>query len=42
MRKALTWLALAIAVMWVVKNPVGAASLAHQVMHALSTLVSAL
>jgi len=41
-RKALTWLALAIAVMWLVKNPVGAASLAHQVMHALSTLVSAL
>ena len=42
MKKILSWLALAIAVMWVVKNPTGAAALAHQIGHALSTLAAAL
>ncbi len=42
MKKILGWLALAIAAMWLVKNPTGAANLAHQVMHALATLASAL
>jgi hypothetical protein len=41
-RKALTWLALAIAAMWVIHNPTAAAADLRQVMHALSTLVSAL
>jgi len=40
-KKALTWVALIIAVIWLVKNPVGAAALAHQVMHALTTLAAA-
>jgi hypothetical protein len=39
-RKLLTWIALAIAAMWLVKNPAGAAALAHQVGHALATLAS--
>jgi hypothetical protein len=42
MRKALTWLALIIAVIWLVKNPAGAAALAHQVIHALTTLATSL
>jgi hypothetical protein len=42
MKKALTWLALIIAVMWVVKDPAGAAALAHQIAHALTTLASSL
>jgi hypothetical protein len=39
-KKILGWLALAIAVMWVLKNPAGAAATVHQVFHALSTLVT--
>ena len=42
MRKALTWLALAIAALWVIKNPAGAAADLRQVIHALSILVSSL
>ena len=42
MKKLLGWLALAIAVMWVVKNPDAAASLAHQFGHALATLAASL
>ena len=42
MKKLLGWLALAIAAMWVVKNPAGAAALAHQIGHALATLAAAL
>ena len=42
MKKILGWLALAIAAMWLVKNPTGAASLVHQIGHALSTLAAAL
>ena len=42
MKKLLGWLALAIAAMWLVKNPTGAAALAHQIGHALSTLAAAL
>jgi hypothetical protein len=41
-KKILGWLALAIAAMWLVKNPDGAANLAHQIGHALSTLAAAL
>ncbi len=42
MKKIIGWLALAIVAMWLVKNPAGAADLARQVGHALSTLASAL
>ena len=42
MKKLLGWLALAIAVMWVVKNPDGAANVVHQIGHALATLAAAL
>jgi hypothetical protein len=41
-KKALTWLALIIAVIWVIHNPAGAAALAHQITHALATLASSL
>jgi len=41
-KKLLTWAALIIAVMWVVKNPAGAAADLRQIAHALSTLVSSL
>jgi hypothetical protein len=41
-KKILGWIALAIAAMWLVKNPTGAASLAHQIGHALSVLASSL
>jgi hypothetical protein len=41
-KKILGYLALAIAVMWLVKNPAGAANLAHQIGHALATLAAAL
>ena len=42
MRKVLTWAALIIGVMWVLKNPAGAAAVVHQVFHALSTLAASL
>lgn len=42
MKKLLGWLALAIAVVWVVHNPGQAAALVHEVIHALSTLASSL
>ncbi len=42
MRKVLTWVLLIIAVMWLVKNPTGAAADIRQAVRALSTLVSAL
>ena len=49
MRKALTWLAIIIAVLWVVKDPTGAALLAHhfaaflgQAATSLGTLASSL
>jgi hypothetical protein len=41
-KKALTWIAVAIAAIWLVKNPVAAAALAHQVIHALTTLAASL
>jgi hypothetical protein len=41
-KKILGWLALAIAALWLVKNPTGAANLAHQIGHALATLAAAL
>jgi hypothetical protein len=41
-KKILSWLALALAAMWLVKNPAGAAADLRQVVHALSTLVSSL
>jgi hypothetical protein len=41
-KKALTWIAVAIAAIWLVKNPAGAAALAHQIMHALTTLAASL
>jgi hypothetical protein len=39
-KKALTWLAIAIAVIWVMHNPTGAAALAHHAAHALTTLAT--
>ena len=42
MKKILGWIALAIAAMWLVKNPTGAAALIHQIGHALATLAAAL
>jgi hypothetical protein len=42
MKKLLGWAALAVAAMWLVKNPTGAASAVHQVVHALSTLAASL
>jgi hypothetical protein len=42
MRKVLTWVALIIGVLWVMKNPTGAAAVVHQVFHALSTLAASL
>jgi hypothetical protein len=42
MRKVLTWAALIVGVMWVLKNPAGAAAAVHQVFHALSTLAASL
>jgi hypothetical protein len=41
-KKALTWLALIIAAIWLIKNPAGAAALAHQIAHALTALASSL
>jgi hypothetical protein len=41
-KKILGWLALAIAALWVIKNPTGAADLAQQIGHALSTLAARL
>jgi hypothetical protein len=41
-KKALGAVAVIIAVMWVVKNPHGAAALVHEVVGALSTLASSL
>ena len=42
MRKILGWAALIIAILWVLKNPAGAAAMVHQVFHALSTLAASL
>ncbi len=42
MKKILGWIALAVAAMWLVKNPAAAAADLRQITHALSTLVSAL
>jgi len=41
-KKALTWVALIIAVIWLVKNPAGAAADARQLIHALTTLATSL
>ena len=41
MKKALTWLLLAIAVMWVVKDPAGAANLGRQAAHFLGQAAAA-
>jgi hypothetical protein len=41
-KKALTWLALIIAVIYVINDPAGAAALAHKVMHSLATLAAGL
>jgi hypothetical protein len=41
-RKVLTWAALIIGVLWVLKNPAGAAAAVHQVFNALSTLAASL
>lgn len=42
MKTVLTWAVVIIVVLWVVKNPTGAAHFANQVGHALSTLAGAL
>jgi hypothetical protein len=41
-KKILTWTALLIGVLWLVKNPAAGAADLRQIAHALSTLVSAL
>jgi hypothetical protein len=41
-KKALTTIALILAAYWVIKNPVQAAALVHQVTHALATLAASL
>ena len=41
-RKILGWIALAIAAIWLLHNPAGAAALAHQIVHALTTLARSL
>jgi len=42
MKKVLTWLAIIIAVLWVVKKPDQAAALIQQAGHALTTLAASL
>lgn len=42
MKKILGWLVLAIAVIWLVKNPAQAAADAHKAVHALTTFASSL
>jgi hypothetical protein len=42
MRNLLAWIALGIAVIWIIHNPVQAAADVHQVAHAVTVLVSAL
>ena len=42
MKTVLTWLAIAIGAMWVLKNPASAAAMVQQFIHALSTLASSL
>jgi len=39
-RKALGWIAIIIGVIWLIHNPQGAANLAHQIIHALTTLAN--
>jgi hypothetical protein len=41
-RKVLTWAALIIGALWVLKNPAGAAAMVHQVFTAMSTLAASL
>jgi hypothetical protein len=41
-KTVLTWLAIAIGAMWLLKNPAQAAALIQQFAHALSTLASSL
>jgi hypothetical protein len=41
-KKILGWLALALAAMWLLHNPAGAAADIRHIIHALSTLVSSL
>lgn len=42
MKKFLPWLALALAVLWIVHNPAGAAATIHQLLTGLSTFASGL
>ena len=42
MKKLLSWLVLIIVVIWIGKNPAQAASLAHQVVTAVTRLASSL
>ena len=42
LKTVLTWLAVIIVVMFVVKNPTGAAAFVQQIAHALSTLAASL
>jgi hypothetical protein len=41
-KKALTWIGIIIAVLWVIHNPDHAAALVQQIAHALATLASKL
>jgi hypothetical protein len=38
-KKLLGWVALAIAVLWVINNPAQASGLLHQIGHAITTLM---
>lgn len=40
MKKLLGWVALVIAVIWVIQNPDNAAATVHHIFHSLSTLAS--
>ena len=42
LKTVLTWLAIIVGAMWVLKNPDSAAAMVHQFFHALSTLASSL
>ena len=42
MKRLLTWIGIIIAVLWVVKDPTGAAALAHNIAHFLSQAATSL
>lgn len=42
MKKILPWLALGIAVLWIIHNPAGAAAAIHQLLSSVTTFASGL